>query len=364
MNNSVIQSSGYPIFIGDQVITELNLFLKTPEFIHSRIFALVDEHTVHHCLPLLSAQLERFEEVQILEMESGEASKNIEVCNRLWKALGEMGADRHSLLLNLGGGVISDMGGFVASTFKRGISFVNIPSTLLSQVDASVGGKVGVDLDHIKNEIGLFSSPRAVFIYPDFLKTLSRREMMSGFAEVVKHALIADSTYWNFVCSANVADGAVWVEMVERSVLIKNTIVEADPREKKGRKALNFGHTIGHAIESYFLESAVQNLLHGEAVAIGMISEAYISHVKNGLSAVDLESIRSFILEKFGHIPLEPFADHRILELMSHDKKNKRGELNFTLLNAIGSCDVDQTASLSIINDALRYYREAKQLAE
>lgn len=361
MSNTIIKATDYDIYIGKDVLSELNGFLRKEEYRKSRLFVLVDEHTNECCLPVLAAQLERFSELQVLEIESGERSKNLEVCTRLWRALGEMGADRQALLLNLGGGVIGDMGGFLASLYKRGIPFLNIPTTLLSQVDASVGGKVGVDLDHIKNEIGLFQTPVAVFIYPDFLKTLPRREMMSGFAEVVKHALIADKGYWEFILEANVADDKVWDRIIEHSVQIKNKIVKEDPTEKGIRKALNFGHTIGHAVESFFLESSSKSLLHGEAVAIGMVAEAYISFKKNALPEAELNSIRSFILEKFGYIQLESFADHRLIELMRHDKKNIQGEINFTLLRTIGTCDVNQTADVSLVKEALNYYRESKR---
>jgi len=357
MNNQLIRSEGYDILIGNGVVDELNRFLQKPEYKQSRLVVLVDEHTSEHCLPILSRNLERFGELNVLEIESGEGSKNLQVCTRLWRALGEMGADRQTLLLNLGGGVIGDMGGFIASAFKRGIPFVNIPTTLLAQVDASVGGKVGVDLDHLKNEIGLFSFPAAVFIYPDFLKTLPRREMMSGFAEVVKHALIADRSYWNYVLEANIADGKVWEKIIENSVQIKNRIVLADPKEKALRKALNFGHTIGHAVESCFLENSSRSLLHGEAIAIGMVAEAFISSVKNGLLPSVRDLIVTFLFEKFGYVPLDPDSDLRLIELMRHDKKNSNGLLNFTLLQDIGSCDVDQTADAGLVLEALSFYR-------
>ncbi len=359
MSSTIISSSGYDIFIGAKVIEELNLFFNKPACKNAKLFVLVDENSLKHCLPVLSQKVGKIADASILEIESGEASKNIEVCTRLWRALGELGADRHSVLLNLGGGVIGDLGGFVASTYKRGIAYVNMPTTLLAQVDASVGGKVGVDLDHLKNEVGMFSAPEAVFIYPDFLKTLSRREMMSGFAEVVKHALIAEAAYWEFIQGANVGDDSVWEILIEKSVRIKNEVVMADPKEKDLRKSLNFGHTIGHAIESYFLESSGKSLLHGEAVAIGMIAEAFISFSKNKITKEDLDRIRIFILNRFGHIEIESFADHRLLELMSHDKKNSKGELNFTLLTGIGSCEVNKTADLSLVKEALKYYREA-----
>jgi 3-dehydroquinate synthase len=359
MSATIIQSNGYDICIGNKAIDELNLFFHKAAYKHAKVFVLVDENSLKHCLPVLSRRVDKMEDAAILEIESGEASKNIEVCTRLWRALGELGADRNSVLLNLGGGVIGDLGGFVASAYKRGIAYVNLPTTLLAQVDASVGGKVGVDLDHLKNEVGMFSAPEAVFIYPDFLKTLPGREMMSGFAEVVKHALIADAGYWEFVQGANVADNSVWERLIEKSVRIKNEIVMADPKEKELRKSLNFGHTIGHAIESYFLESSNKSLLHGEAVAVGMIAEAYISFAKNKISESELNSIRTFILERFGHIEIDSFADHRLLELMRHDKKNSKGELNFTLLTSLGTCEVNRTADLLLVKEALKYYREA-----
>jgi 3-dehydroquinate synthase len=359
MDIRTIQSAGYNIYIGASAIEALNQFLNGAAYKGRKFFVLLDENSLKHCLPILSGRVDKIADAAVLEIESGEASKNIEVCTRLWRALGELGADRNSVLINLGGGVIGDLGGFVASTYKRGIAYVNLPTTLLAQVDASVGGKVGVDLDHLKNEVGMFSSPEAVFIYPDFLKTLSRREMMSGFAEVVKHALIAEQGYWEFIQDANVADDSVWENLIEKSVRIKNAIVLSDPVEKDQRKALNFGHTIGHAIESYFLESSGKSLLHGEAVAIGMLTEAYLSFAKNKITQEELDAIRNFILNRFGHVELDPFADHRLLELMSHDKKNSKGELNFTLLSGIGSCEVNKTADMSLVKEALKYYREA-----
>ncbi|HEV7230386.1 MAG TPA: 3-dehydroquinate synthase [Bacteroidia bacterium] len=357
MDSVWVKSEGYDICIGERAAEELDVFLSRPEYARSSLFVLVDENSLSKCMPVLSGRVTRLAMAKVIEIESGESSKNIEVCSRLWKALGEMGADRNSLLINLGGGVICDMGGFVASTFKRGIPFIQVPTTLLSQVDASVGGKVGVDLDHLKNEIGVFSKPEGVFIYPGFLKTLSRREMISGFAEVIKHALIADHEYWNFVKQANVADGAVWPKMIEHSIRIKNEVVMADPREKGLRKALNFGHTIGHAVESYFLESPGKSLLHGEAIAIGMIAESYISSISNKFGKADLDQVSAFLIRHFGHVEIDVLADHRLIELMRHDKKNTKGELNFTLLRQIGVCDVNKVADASLVKEALAYYR-------
>jgi 3-dehydroquinate synthase len=357
MGHLRIQSLGYDIVIGSEAFEELNVFLNNERYKQSKLFVLVDENTLHSCLSLVTNNVPRLADAHVLEVESGEDSKTISVCTRLWRALGELGAERQDVLVNLGGGVIGDMGGFVASTYKRGIDFIQVPTTLLSQVDASVGGKVGVDLDHLKNEVGVFNTPKAVFIYPDFLKTLSRREMMSGFAEVVKHGLIADKSYWNYLQNANAADGSVWYEMIERSVDIKNNIVKADPLEKNIRKALNFGHTIGHAVESYFLESSSKSLLHGEAIAIGMIAEAYLSYRKNFLSEAELVEIQQFILSRFGHVEIDLFADHRLFELMKKDKKNTNGELNFTLLNGIGGYVINQVIDVSLVKEALAYYR-------
>jgi 3-dehydroquinate synthase len=354
-----IQSAGYSVFIGPQALGDLNSFLQKGGYNKGKLFILVDEHTARHCLPSLTAQVALLEGASILEIESGEASKNIEVCTRLWRAMAELGADRQSLLLNVGGGVIGDMGGFVASTYKRGIPFIQVPTTLLSQVDASVGGKTGIDLDHLKNEIGLFSVPQGVFIWPDFLKTLGRREMISGFAEIIKHALIADKGYWTQLQTCNIADAVVWEELIRHSVQIKNEIVLADPKEKGIRKALNFGHTIGHAIESYFLENDKRQLLHGEAVAVGMIAEAYLSFKYNDFPELELNEVTSFIKSHFSYVEMESMADHRLLELMRHDKKNEKGALNFTLLNRIGEYSINKHATVAQISEALNYYREA-----
>jgi 3-dehydroquinate synthase len=361
MDSVWVKSEGYEICMGESAAEELDLFLAKAPYARSSLFVLVDENSLSMCMPVLSSRVSRLASAKVIEIESGESSKNIEVCTRLWKALGEMGADRNSLLINLGGGVICDMGGFVASTFKRGIPFIQMPTTLLAQVDASVGGKVGVDLDHLKNEIGVFSKPEGVFIYPGFLKTLSKREMISGFAEVIKHALISDKEYWDFVKKANVADGAVWPKMIEHSIRIKNEIVMVDPREKGLRKSLNFGHTIGHAVESYFLESSGKSLLHGEAVAIGMIAESYISSISNRFSKTELEEVSAFLIRHFGYVEINALADHRLIELMRHDKKNIQGELNFTLLNKIGASDVNKIADASLVKEALGYYRSLGQ---
>jgi len=282
-----IRTTEYDIFVTD--ISLIDEFIKNLKY--STLFVLVDENTKKWCWPKLK-NLSSFKKATIIEIPSGEDQKNLETCKKIWKLL-ETG-DRYSLLINLGGGVITDIGGFTASTFKRGIKFINIPTTLLSQVDASVGGKVGINFEGLKNEIGLFSNPKAVFIDTYFLETLDERNIKSGFAEIIKHALICDYSYWNEIQreSTNIE------KMIRRSIEIKSDIVHLDPDEKHDRKSLNFGHTIGHAIESISHKSE-SPLLHGEAIAIGMICETYISNKICSLNRNYMTEIIIYIINKF-----------------------------------------------------------------
>lgn len=357
-----IKSIDHSVFISNDIAKEINKFLKVNKNKYSGIFILVDENSLKCCYPKLVRQIPFFKEAEIIEIESGEESKNIDVCTQIWSTLSEYGADRRSLFVNLGGGVIGDMGGFIASTFKRGMDFINIPTTLLAQVDASVGGKVGIDHNHLKNEIGVFSTPAAVFVDPAFLDTLDGRQVLSGFAEVVKHALIADRKFWKVVQNANIQDEDDVLDMIETSIAIKNKIVKEDPREQNIRKTLNFGHTIGHAIETFSLESNKRSLLHGEAIAAGMVCEAYLSYKVNKLSMEELDGISHFILGKFPAVKLEQMDHHRLIELMKHDKKNNKGDINFSLLSAIGSCDINKTTKADLIKEALKYYTEQIKL--
>src|ERR1700758_1124811 len=279
---NTLQSISYPIYFTN-TLTELADFVKKGNY--SRFFVLTDENTGKHCLPVLREHIDELDNYDIIEINAGEESKSIDFCVGVWKMLIDFGADRQSLLINLGGGVISDMGGFAASTFKRGIDFVHVPTTLLSQVDASVGGKTGIDLDNIKNIIGTFTQPKAVFIEHEFLRTLPPRQILSGLAEMLKHGLIADATYWNELKYSDLDNPSA--ALVYHSIEIKNKVVIADPHEKGIRKSLNFGHTVGHAIETYSLMNDKDPLSHGEAIAVGMICEAYISHQRTGLSVVE-----------------------------------------------------------------------------
>lgn len=353
-----IKANNYSVFVSKDITKEINKFFKVNKDKYSKIFILVDENTLEHCYPQLVTKVPSFVDAEIIEIESGEENKNIDVCVQIWSTLSEYAADRQSLFVNIGGGVIGDMGGFIASTFKRGIPFFNIPTTLLSQVDASVGGKLGIDLNHLKNEIGVFNNPLAVFVDPTLLSTLDKRQVISGFAEMIKHALIADAAYWKKIKQVDFTDLDKLADLIDTSIQIKNKVVLADPFEKNVRKTLNFGHTIGHAIETHFLEKEKEPLLHGEAIAIGMICEAYLSTKVSGLSAKDLKEITNFILLVYKPVKIKENTYDRFLELMQHDKKNEKGKINFSLLSAIGKCEINVGATAEQIKASLNYYSE------
>ena len=340
------------IFLEQDSIQHLAGFLSDNSF--SQIFLLVDENTRQHCYTKIAAHLPRH---HIIQIKSGEENKKLTSCELIWNTLTEHNADRNSLLINLGGGVIGDVGGFAASCYKRGIKFINLPTTLLAMVDASVGGKTGIDFNNFKNQIGLFNEPVAVFIHTDFLETLSERELLSGFAEVIKHYLIADKIAFEEIRNTKYEiRNLEWNELVEQNIKIKSAIVEQDPFEKNIRKALNFGHTIGHAVESSFLQQGDKKTLHGEAVAIGMICESYISKSLNLISEEELESISKFILNYF-KLPL--LIEHNfkeILDLINQDKKNNAQKNQFTLLKGIGNFSINNYVEEEIIVQSFRYY--------
>ena len=269
----------------------------------SKIFVLVDSNTKSFCLPLFLSHFHQNKKPIILEIPEGEINKNIETCLKLWNNLSEKGADRNSLLINLGGGVVTDLGGFVASTFKRGIDFINIPTTLLSMVDASVGGKNGVDLGMLKNQIGIIKNPELVLIETEFLKTLPKNQITSGYAEMLKHGLIHSNKYWNSIKIFNELNINEIEELLWESVLIKYEVITEDPYEKGIRKTLNYGHTLGHAIETFSLSNKhFEPLLHGDSIAIGMILASYLSAKLNNLPTETLNDITSHILMKFSKI--------------------------------------------------------------
>lgn len=290
----------------------------------------------------------------VLYIEGGEAHKNLATCEKVWKSMLEKRMDRKALMINIGGGMTGDLGGFVAATYKRGIAFVQVPTTSLAMVDASIGGKLGFNFSKIKNSIGLFKNPDAVFINTAFLSSLPQREKVAGLAEVLKHALIFDLALWNNLTDcAGRLDNLNWEELIYQGILVKKHFVEKDPFEKNIRKALNFGHTIGHALESWYLETS-NPYLHGEAVAMGMVAEGYLSYLKNNLSKSQLEAITGTIQQYFPlKMPSTP-EKSKLLELMENDKKND-GFINFSLIGSPGSYYLDASASREEIFEAIDY---------
>ncbi len=349
----MINADNYTIYVGEEVNENAQHLIA--KFAGSKIAVLVDENTLSNCFPKLVEICPILNKAELIEIESGEENKNIEICTQLWLSLSELQFNRNDLLINLGGGVITDMGGFVASCYKRGISFINFPTTLLAQVDASVGGKTGVDLLNLKNQVGLYSQPLAVYILPEFLKTLPKNQLISGYAEMLKHALIADEEHWKLLVNTDPEMVPINTRLIEQSVNIKNKIVMKDPKEGGKRKILNFGHTIGHAVESYFLENG-NTLLHGEAVALGMICEAFLSYKINGLSKEELENIKSKIRKHYSFINLSGIEPEKLIGLMQHDKKNMDKQINFSLLNNIGSCKFNVFVNSDLIIESLGYY--------
>ena len=334
----------------DDSLKSLNDFLAANKY--SAIFVLVDDNTKVHCLPVLRTVIA---DCTIIEIKSGETNKNLSACEVIWQQLIEKNADRKALLINLGGGVIGDMGGFAASCYKRGIDFINVPTTLLSQVDSSIGGKLGIDFRYGKNLIGLFRNPKAVFISSVFFKTLPQRQFVNGWAEIFKHALIKDEAQWQLYRELDVLQ-ADMKPIVFHSLNIKKAVVEADPFEEGLRKILNFGHTIGHAVEAYSLEHAFEPLLHGEAIAIGMICEAYLSVKKCGLTESELLDIKNVLLRYVPKHDIAAFDATKLFAYMSTDKKNKGDIIMAALLNGIGNATYDIAITQEDIHESIAYY--------
>lgn len=348
-----IKSHSYEVHLEELAEAALRQHIAKSNY--SKVFVLVDENTKKHCLPLLKKKLE-IKADAIFEITSGEVHKTIETCAIVWRKLSDYDGDRKSVLINLGGGVLTDLGGFVASTFKRGIDFINIPTTLLSMVDASIGGKTGVDLGALKNQIGVINQPQMVLVFPDFLKTLEDRQIKSGFAEMLKHGLIKDAEYWKSLKNESDFTDA---KCIKKSIAIKNDVVIEDPTEKGIRKILNFGHTLGHAIESYCLENPErETLLHGEAIAIGMILEGYLSHELKGLSKLSLQEIKDTFLQHFERVDFSAEEIKAIINLLKYDKKNSHGNVNFVLLQTIGTAVTDIKVPANLFHKAFAYYKE------
>lgn len=325
---------------------------------HDRLFVLTDTTTHQACWPQVS-HFRTLRDARQIEIAPTDSNKNLESLAHVWQQLQEGGATRHSCLINLGGGMITDLGGFAASTFKRGINYINIPTTLLSMVDASVGGKTGINFNGLKNEIGVFNDSRYVILDTRFLTTLDAENIRSGYAEMLKHGLISNDKMWAELVGYNLdnPDLARLQQMVARSVAVKERIVSEDPLEHGIRKALNLGHTVGHAFESWAMKNG-HPILHGYAVAFGMVCELYLSAIKTGFPTDCMHQTVGFIHENYGRLPITCDDYPTLLELMTHDKKNTAGTINFTLLAGIGDIRINQTATTEEICQALDFYRE------
>ncbi len=347
-----IKSATYFVHFQENGYSELNTLIASKSY--SSIFILVDENTHSCCYGKFIQNLVTDCPIELIEIESGEIYKNVETCTGVWNVLTELNADRKSLLITLGGGVITDLGGFVAATFKRGIDFVNIPTTLLSMVDASVGGKTGVDLGVLKNQIGLFANPEMVIVDTNYLETVTPREIRSGTAEIIKYGLTYDVSLYNTIKDSENLD---ITELIHRSIEIKNEVVLEDPKEQNLRKILNFGHTIGHAIESYFLESEKkENLTHGEAIAIGMVAESFISSELLGFPKNEVENIKQVIINIYGKTEIFEEDFNGILEYLKHDKKNVGGQVNFVLLTDLEHTKIDCKVATELIIRSIEFY--------
>ncbi len=343
------------VIYNEQGYAQLNKFIAENKF--SMIFVLVDSNTHEYCLSPFLNKLESQSKIEVVEMEPGEQNKSIDTCSEIWKVLSELGADRGSLMINIGGGVVTDLGGFVAATFKRGIAWINVPTTLLSMVDAAVGGKNGVNLESLKNQVGIIKPAELVLIDSSFLNTLPAPEMRSGLAEMLKHGLIQDEDYWKRLTALDQLSLEDLDNLIEESIVIKENIVLKDPTEKNIRKSLNYGHTLGHAIESYFLEdSGKTKLLHGEAVAVGMILATYLSTEICGFPSEKLTEISKALVALFGKVELTAKDQEKIIELLKFDKKNEGGNINFVLLENIGKPVIDCRVPNELLYKSFAYY--------
>ena len=337
---------------------ERDLVNAISECEHDRIFVLTDETTQQLCWPKIK-NFKALKDCTPIIIKATDTHKNLDTLSQVWQALSSGGATRHSLMINLGGGMVTDLGGFAASTFKRGIDFINIPTTLLAMVDASVGGKTGINFGGLKNEIGVFSDSRFVIINTQFLDTLDHDNICSGYAEMLKHGLISDERTWAELVTFNLdnPDLSQLQRMVADSIKVKERIVETDPHEHGIREALNLGHTMGHAFESFAMRRGTP-ILHGYAVAYGMIGELYMSARKTAFPTDRMHQTVRFIRENYGTLNITCDDYPTLIELMHHDKKNTAGIINFTLLGNVGDIRINQTANEEEIKEALDFFRE------
>ena len=345
-----------PIVISRQLDADVRQAVA--EIAPDRLFVLTDENTARHCWPLLAPALAS--STSLITIPPSDEAKNLDSLAAVWTALSQGGATRHSLLLNLGGGMVTDLGGFAASTFKRGLAFINLPTTLLAMVDASVGGKTGINFCGLKNEIGVFQNAATVILDTRFLRTLDRENLLSGYAEMLKHGLISTPGHFTDLLRFDIEqpDFTELQQMVARSVAVKEDIVLQDPHELGLRKALNLGHTVGHAFESLALAKH-RPVLHGYAVAWGLVCELYLSVKRQGFPRDVFYNLLNFVRDHYGRFPLDCRDYDRLYELMTHDKKNIAGVINFTLLADVGEIRINQTATRDEVFDMLDFYRES-----
>ena len=341
-----------PCFTSEVPGSELYRFIESVK--PSSVWVLTDPNTHKLCYPALLPCLPLH---RTLVLQEGEANKNLETCSTIWRCLSEGAADRNALIINLGGGLLTDLGGFAASVYKRGIRFINVPTTLLAQVDAAIGGKTGIDFKGLKNQIGLFSVPEAVFSFSCFLATLPHSELLSGYAEVLKHCLIADAGEWERLNRTNLSGSTsnTLRHMVAHSAALKQQITAQDYRENGLRRILNFGHTLGHALESYFLGKGTP-VPHGFCVAAGMVSESWLPHKRGLLSSADFKEIEIRLLSVFGKLAFTPVDVPAIAAFANHDKKNRNGQIGCVLLSSIGHADPDGLITANEVEEALTFY--------
>lgn len=344
-----------PIYFSSEGFKTLNQQIEEEKY--SSIFILTDTNTNEHCSAYFLSRLTTEKRIEVIEFEAGEKNKTLDTCTQLWETLSELGADRKSLFINLGGGVVTDLGGFVASCFRRGIDFVHVPTSLLGMVDASIGGKNGVDLGALKNQVGIIRNPKMILVDTSFLKSLPPNELRSGLAEMLKHGLIYDKKYWEMFLELGKLTTEDLDLLIYASIQIKIEIVKQDPTENGIRKILNFGHTLGHAIESFSLTHHQNSLLHGEAIAIGMLLEAYISHQLLNFPSDELKQIKEITQTYYPNPSFSSQDIKDIIELLKYDKKNSDGNINFVLLHQIGQCKIDVQVENKLIFEAFNYLK-------
>ncbi len=336
-------------------LQRLQRILRSPSFKNARFVTLLDTHTYEYCFSKLISAIEPLQESHWIEIESSEKNKSIQTANEIWRAFLELEANKDTVLINLGGGVVSDIGGFVAGTYKRGIRYINIPTTLLSMVDAAIGGKTAVNILDIKNQVGLFYLPEYVCIFPDFLQTLPEKELKSGLGEMIKTALIGDADLWNRIKIMNFETIVAKKDFIYRCAGIKEQITKKDPIEKGLRKSLNFGHSIGHAIESLSIAKGKNPFSHGEAVALGMLCELFLSVKKLKFPEKEFKEIENFIVRNFQKVKYADSQKQMILDYLQHDKKNSRSKLKMSLLYEIGKPALDIVISEEDVLESLGY---------